>query len=68
MALTVSAITFRCLYINPVLAQGTDGTGCSISRVHEAGMWARGERHMEGAQEILEEPLFLDTHACEYQD
>jgi hypothetical protein len=48
MALTVSAITFGCLYINPVLAQGTDGTGCSISRVPDAGVWARGERTMTG--------------------
>lgn len=46
MALMVTAITFRCLHINPGLAQGTNGTGCSISRVHEADMWAQGERHM----------------------
>lgn len=64
MALMVTAITFRCLHINPGLAQGTNGTA---SMFHQQSAWGRYVGTGREAHDILEELLFLDTHACEHE-
>lgn len=56
------------LYINPVLAQGTDGTGYSISRVPDASVWARGEDNDRVQDRDRKSYSAYNTHSCAYLD